>query len=268
MVDLGAAWKEWTGLPFVFAVWAARRQADQRRRARSASPRCSSRGPGGCSTSTSWPPRPRPAPGIARAGLPRLPRRSRLRAFVPAPRGPDRLLPPAGAGRRSCPTARSALHHAPPRRHDHASIASSARVPVDTSSSTSSAPLLELGRLADAERWRLHPEPVVTYIIDRNINYTNVCVADCEFCAFYRRPEGRRRLRPDLRADRREDRRVQGARRRADPAAGRAQPVHPVRVVPRADALHQAQPSDPHPRLLAVGGGVLQRAVPACRCRR
>jgi cyclic dehypoxanthinyl futalosine synthase len=51
------------------------------------------------------------------------------------------------------------------------------------------APLLELGRLADAERWRLHPEPVVTYIIDRNINYTNVCVADCEFCAFYRRPK-------------------------------------------------------------------------------
>ena len=50
------------------------------------------------------------------------------------------------------------------------------------------APLLELGRLADAERWRRHPENVVTYIIDRNINYTNVCVADCKFCAFYRRP--------------------------------------------------------------------------------
>lgn len=50
------------------------------------------------------------------------------------------------------------------------------------------APLLELGRLADQERWRLHPDPVVTYIIDRNINYTNVCVADCQFCAFYRRP--------------------------------------------------------------------------------
>ena len=33
------------------------------------------------------------------------------------------------------------------------------------------------------------PDPVVTYIIDRNINYTNVCVADCEFCAFYRRPK-------------------------------------------------------------------------------
>lgn len=51
------------------------------------------------------------------------------------------------------------------------------------------APLLELGRLADAMRWRLHPDNVVTYIIDRNINYTNVCVADCKFCAFYRRPK-------------------------------------------------------------------------------
>jgi cyclic dehypoxanthinyl futalosine synthase len=51
------------------------------------------------------------------------------------------------------------------------------------------ASLLELGRLADATRWRLHPENVVTYIIDRNINYTNVCVADCKFCAFYRRPK-------------------------------------------------------------------------------
>src|SRR2546425_5909685 len=51
------------------------------------------------------------------------------------------------------------------------------------------APLLELGQLADRERWRVHPEPVVTYIIDRNINYTNVCVADCQFCAFYRPPK-------------------------------------------------------------------------------
>jgi cyclic dehypoxanthinyl futalosine synthase len=51
------------------------------------------------------------------------------------------------------------------------------------------APLLELGRLADAQRQRLHPGDVVTYIVDRNINYTNVCVADCKFCAFYRRPK-------------------------------------------------------------------------------
>ena len=51
------------------------------------------------------------------------------------------------------------------------------------------APLLELGAAADDARWKLHPENVVTYIIDRNINYTNVCVADCKFCAFYRRPK-------------------------------------------------------------------------------
>ena len=46
--------------------------------------------------------------------------------------------------------------------------------------------LLELGLLADQVRERLHPERVVTYIIDRNINYTNVCNAQCAFCAFYR----------------------------------------------------------------------------------
>jgi cyclic dehypoxanthinyl futalosine synthase len=51
------------------------------------------------------------------------------------------------------------------------------------------ADLLALGQQADAVRWKLHPDPVVTYIIDRNINYTNVCVADCGFCAFARRPK-------------------------------------------------------------------------------
>jgi cyclic dehypoxanthinyl futalosine synthase len=37
-------------------------------------------------------------------------------------------------------------------------------------------------------RRRLHPEPIVTYIIDRNVNYTNICDAYCTFCAFYRKP--------------------------------------------------------------------------------
>ena len=50
-------------------------------------------------------------------------------------------------------------------------------------------PLLELGTLADVKRRERHPHGVVTYIVDRNINYTNVCVADCKFCAFYRRPK-------------------------------------------------------------------------------
>jgi len=50
------------------------------------------------------------------------------------------------------------------------------------------ADLLTLGRLADGVRARLHPEGVVTYIVDRNLNPTNVCIADCGFCAFYRSP--------------------------------------------------------------------------------
>jgi cyclic dehypoxanthinyl futalosine synthase len=44
----------------------------------------------------------------------------------------------------------------------------------------------DLGRLADGIRARKHPEGLVTYIIDRNVNYTNVCVARCNFCAFFR----------------------------------------------------------------------------------
>src|SRR3954464_5042328 len=48
------------------------------------------------------------------------------------------------------------------------------------------APTPLLGGLADGIRARKHPDRVVTYIIDRNVNYTNVCVARCNFCAFYR----------------------------------------------------------------------------------
>ena len=53
--------------------------------------------------------------------------------------------------------------------------------------------LLGIGMEADAVRKRLHPGNVVTYQIDRNINYTNICTEYCSFCAFYRpvgSPEG------------------------------------------------------------------------------
>jgi len=49
--------------------------------------------------------------------------------------------------------------------------------------------LASLGRAADAVTRRLHPESYRTYNIDRNINYTNVCSAVCDFCAFYRPPK-------------------------------------------------------------------------------
>ncbi len=50
------------------------------------------------------------------------------------------------------------------------------------------APLHALGEAADSVRRRRYPDNVATYIIDRNINYTNVCVTACKFCAFYRAP--------------------------------------------------------------------------------
>lgn len=48
------------------------------------------------------------------------------------------------------------------------------------------ASLLELGELASKKKLELHPEKKTTFIVDRNINYTNVCWVDCKFCAFYR----------------------------------------------------------------------------------
>ena len=50
------------------------------------------------------------------------------------------------------------------------------------------APLLDLGSLAQEERFRRFPDKQVTFVIDSNPNYTNVCITDCQFCAFYRKP--------------------------------------------------------------------------------
>lgn len=51
------------------------------------------------------------------------------------------------------------------------------------------ADLLEIGERADNIRKTLHPNGIVTFIVDRNINYTNICINKCRFCAFYREPE-------------------------------------------------------------------------------
>lgn len=52
--------------------------------------------------------------------------------------------------------------------------------------------LLAVGRVANEIRNRLNDPSKVTFIVDRNLNYTNVCVTDCDFCAFYRRPGDQR----------------------------------------------------------------------------
>jgi len=46
--------------------------------------------------------------------------------------------------------------------------------------------LLELGRLADSIRRSMHPDRCVSFVVDRNVNYTNICESKCKFCAFYR----------------------------------------------------------------------------------
>jgi CofH subfamily radical SAM domain protein len=53
----------------------------------------------------------------------------------------------------------------------------------------SEAPLLELGSLAQWARERKTDPKLVTYVIDTNPNYTNICTVDCHFCAFYRKPK-------------------------------------------------------------------------------
>ena len=46
--------------------------------------------------------------------------------------------------------------------------------------------LLDLGQMASAKKLELHPKKITTFVVDRNINYTNICWVDCKFCAFYR----------------------------------------------------------------------------------
>lgn len=49
--------------------------------------------------------------------------------------------------------------------------------------------LQQLGFLANALREKRHPDKIVTYVVDRNINYTDICVSACKFCAFFKAPE-------------------------------------------------------------------------------
>lgn len=51
------------------------------------------------------------------------------------------------------------------------------------------ADIYELGALANSVRKRKHPENLVTYVVDRNINYTDICISACKFCAFFKTPD-------------------------------------------------------------------------------
>jgi cyclic dehypoxanthinyl futalosine synthase len=199
VTDLGAAWSESTGLPFVYAVWAGRpgavgadevqllqRSLENGLAARPAIARAWAEGQGGdpvvyeryLQNNIRYRLGAEELSGLAAffdraraAGL--LPERARPRLYDspipsarPAAAGParsiDALLSDAAAGGRLSPEDGLRLY--------------------------AEAPVLDLGAAADQRRRALHPDGVVTYIIDRNVNYTNVCVTRCKFCNFYRPP--------------------------------------------------------------------------------
>lgn len=62
------------------------------------------------------------------------------------------------------------------------------RISVDEAAELFSCDLIRLGKAADRLTRKFHPGPIRTFIVDRNISYTNACIIDCDFCAFYRRP--------------------------------------------------------------------------------
>jgi cyclic dehypoxanthinyl futalosine synthase len=75
-----------------------------------------------------------------------------------------------------------------PDRGEGARAAGASRISPEEALALYDSDLLALGGWATDVKLALHPEPVVTFIIDRNINYTNVCTTQCRFCAFYRKP--------------------------------------------------------------------------------
>jgi cyclic dehypoxanthinyl futalosine synthase len=190
-LDLGAAWWEWTGLPFVFAAWCGRPgvlSSDDERLLEGAKRAGLARRDGIADEHA------------ARTGLSAESLRSYLHQSIRYDFGDDErrglqrfydeaaregLLPRATVrfsdeDRRSAATA-PALDTLLSRAADgeRLSAAEGERLAAEAS-------LFDLGLAADAVRRRKHPEGVVTYIVDRNVNYTNVCTTSCRFCAFYR----------------------------------------------------------------------------------
>jgi cyclic dehypoxanthinyl futalosine synthase len=218
--DLGEAWRETTGLPFVYAVWAGRPDVVDAGAAaylqeslaagliaRPIIARAFSESHGGdpalyesyLTRNIHYRLGAEELSGLAafferahKAGLLSRPTRPRLYELSAAGCGNQERSP----GGPSAPP--SDLHGAAvraasggPRSIDAllADAAAGGRLsPEDAMRVYREAPTLELGAAADSRRRTLHPDGVVTYIIDRNVNYTNVCVTRCKFCNFYRPP--------------------------------------------------------------------------------
>jgi cyclic dehypoxanthinyl futalosine synthase len=162
-LDLGAAWKERTGIPFVFAAWCAREEIDptvlEEARTRGLAARDAL--PDGelkryLTENIRYEFGPREQEGLER--------------FFDEARG---LLPHARAEQSLDSILSRAADGERLSAHEGERLLAEGE-------------LFELGLAADAVRRRKHPHGVVTYIVDRNVSYTNVCTTSCRFCAFYR----------------------------------------------------------------------------------
>jgi cyclic dehypoxanthinyl futalosine synthase len=209
VVDLGQVWRETTGLPFVYAVWAGRPGAldgdDIGILQQSLSEGMIHRTEIARGWAEAAPHQIAGAPAIYerylteniryRLGSEEL---SGVAAFferghaagIFRERARLRLYEQAATGHAAPATP---LNVKPARAHSLdtllADAAAGARLsPEDGLRLYAEAPTLELGAAADARRRGLHAGNEVTYIIDRNVNYTNVCVTRCKFCNFYRPP--------------------------------------------------------------------------------
>jgi cyclic dehypoxanthinyl futalosine synthase len=195
-LDLAEDWFEWTGLPFVFAAWFARPDAVDAEHEdifRIAKQKGLSRVDAIA------------AEHGARSGLDPASLRAYLTESIRYDLGDEEMLGlerfwAEAASARLLPraTARFDEPKRSPMRPTLDNILSRAAEGERLSASDGERLLregsfFELGLAADAVRRRKHPDGVVTYIVDRNVNYTNVCTTSCKFCAFYRpvgHPEG------------------------------------------------------------------------------
>ena len=112
--------------------------------------------------------------------------------------------------------------------------------------------LLTLGSWADQARRRLNPGNRVTFVIDRNINYTNICISGCRFCAFYRPPGADDGYVLTWDGAGGQTHGTQGPRRQRGPAPGGPQPRIAAELLPGTGSIHPGfRPGGP--RLLAAG---------------
>jgi cyclic dehypoxanthinyl futalosine synthase len=197
VTDLGQAWFEWTGLPFLFAAWGARADTQVSIADQDALRAALVEGL-----------RERHAIAESQAkanGIDAVTAHAYLTEAIRYDFGDDErraleLFYEKAASAGLLPTSRVRFldEPDPPRlpsldalverasRGERLSASEALRLGTEAS-------LFEVGIAADCVRRTKHPEGVVTYIVDRNVNYTNVCTTSCRFCAFYRpvgHPEG------------------------------------------------------------------------------